>query len=79
MSCDPGPKGAPGPTGIPEAEVLMEFRDRKDGVDVIEKFRAKLFVDRERNRLGVMPIDGHRSELYMPLSDMLSFLKREVL
>lgn len=77
--CPSGHPGAPGEPGIPEEDVLVEYRGTQDGREVHNTASAKLFVDRARNRLGVRgaaPMDGI---CYVPLSQVLEFLKKGVL
>lgn len=64
--------------GAIEADTLVEYRGKDGNKDVHNTTQAKLFVDREKNRIGVRDPQGN-GLTYVPLSDVLDLLKKTAL
>ena len=79
--CPIGEKGIEGPAGPDalEAETLLEFRGKDCDLEVHNTSTVKLFIDRDRNRIGVKDVKEGTEQYYVPLSDVLDLLKRGVL
>lgn len=61
-----------------ETDTLLEYRGKDGDRDIHNTSQAKLFVDRENNRLGIRDPNGD-GLTYVPLSDVLELLKRTAL
>lgn len=73
--CPSGHPGELGVTGVFEWDVLVEYRGKDDAREVHNTAAAKFFIDRDGNRLGVRGPGNSDGEYYIPLSDVLYFLK----